>query len=170
MTEVLNLPLGDALGFAAAFVPVWRVGRWLMGRDQGRRRHRRAVVRQLRHATDETGDPRVDSSPRGGRGGGAMTQLDTLMTQSPQAWDEQVTAARWEIWTRTRESRTSSRDGWLVAGRLDDAVGAPGPDQARRHVLVRRGEGVPRCERLGFEALNAVRAAHEPRRRPATED
>jgi hypothetical protein len=46
-----------------------------------------------------------------------MTQIKTIMAQSPEAFDAAVNAAlrEGERWARTLEVRTSYRDGWLVA-------------------------------------------------------
>ena len=58
-----------------------------------------------------------------------MTQIKTLMAKNPQELDEQVNAALREVWTRTREIRTSYHDGWLVAVLIYDTVEEPRPDQ-----------------------------------------
>ena len=46
-----------------------------------------------------------------------MMQIKTIMAQSPEAFDAAVNGAlrEGETWARTREVRTSYRDGWLVA-------------------------------------------------------
>jgi hypothetical protein len=58
-----------------------------------------------------------------------MTQIRTIIANNPLDFDTQVNAALREIWTRTREIRTSYHDGRLIAVLIYSAAEAPQRDQ-----------------------------------------
>jgi hypothetical protein len=76
-----------------------------------------------------------------------MTQIKTIMAQSPEAFDAAVNAAlrEGETWACTREVRTFYRDGWLVAILVYDAPEARGveADQPREAIAAPPPPTVP---------------------------
>jgi hypothetical protein len=64
-----------------------------------------------------------------------MTQIRTIIADNPQDFDTQVNAALREIWTRTREIRTSYDNGRLVAVLIYSAAEEPRQDQPEGEYL-----------------------------------